>query len=68
MDMPEVGRAIGTALVVAVIGPLFWLGTEWVSNSFESLVRKAVRRWGSKEPGAQERLLQRLATFRVIRK
>lgn len=68
MTTNEIARGIGTALCVGVLGPLLWLGAEAGSNYCERLIRNAVRRWGSKKPGAQERLLKRLAQFRVIRK
>lgn len=67
MDAHDVARAVGTALVVGVIGPLFWLGVGSVSLRLEGLLRYAIRRWGSKKPGAQDRLLKQLARFRVIR-
>ena len=68
IDGHDAIRFAATALVVGVIGPLFWLGAEYLSNVVESLLRHAVRRWGPKKPGAQERLLKNLARFRLVRK
>lgn len=64
----DFGRFVGTALVVGLIGPLFWLLVSSLDAKAESLIRKAARRWGSKKPGAEQRLLDQLARFRVIRK
>lgn len=68
LDTHEIARMVGTAIAVSLIGPLVWLFAEYGSNAIESAIRKAVRRWGSKQPGAQQRLLDNLARFRVIRK
>ena len=68
MDLHDLGRGIGTMIAVGILSPALYLGSEYLSNCAESLIRKAVRRWGSKKPGAQERLLKNLARFRVIRK
>lgn len=68
MDIQDIAKGVGTALVVGVLGPLLWLGADAGSAYCERLIRHAVRRWGSKKPGAQQRLLQRLTTLRVLRK
>jgi hypothetical protein len=68
MTTADIARGIGTAVMVGVIGPLLWLFAAYGSNVFESLLRKAISRWGSKKPGAQQRLLNNLARLRVIRK
>ena len=68
MELHDIARSVGTAVVVCFIGPALWLFAEYGSNVCESLIRKAVRRWGSKKPGAQDRLLKNLARLRVIRK
>lgn len=45
-------KFLGTALVVCVIGPLFWLGVKWLENWLTSLSNKARARWRAKKQAA----------------
>jgi hypothetical protein len=45
-----------TALIVGVVGPLFWLGVGLLGNFLESLFKKARSRWRAKKATAHQRL------------
>jgi hypothetical protein len=42
-------KFIATALVVGVVGPLFWLGVKVIENRLKSLANKLGRRWRAKQ-------------------
>lgn len=48
------GRFVGTALVVGLIGPLFWLVVQVLSNYLQGLVNKGVASWRAKQSHSQE--------------
>lgn len=47
MDWP---RALGTMLVVGVIGPLVWLFAAWLANVLRSGAYKLAQRWRTQKP------------------
>lgn len=49
---------LATALVVGVIGPLFWLGVNVFENALKSWANRALQRWRAKKARAQGRLLK----------
>lgn len=54
-------RAVGTALVVSVIGPLFWLGVNVLENRIRlgwTLLRERLRRRHREQAEASGRLLK----------
>ena len=54
-------RFAGTALVVGVIGPLFWLGVNVLSNKLGSWLHARARVWGGEQTGTKQRLFKHLA-------
>lgn len=51
-------KFIATAIIVAFIGPLFWLGVGYLENKLKSLTYKAVALWRSKQTPTQSRLFK----------
>ncbi len=50
MTEAEWGRFIGTAIVVGIIGPLFWLGV----NVLEGKIRRLINERKAKKPAAPD--------------
>lgn len=48
MDMADLGKFVGTALVVGVIGPLFWLGVKVLENFIQGRLTLLRQRWRSR--------------------
>lgn len=61
MDYSDWYRAAGTALVVGVIGPLFWLGVgvleNWIRRGL-NLLQVRFQRWRREQARARDRLLK----------
>lgn len=54
-------RAVGTALMVSIIGPLFWLGVNVLENRLRlgwTLLRERLRRRNREKTEAAGRLLK----------
>lgn len=51
--MQELGDFLGTALVVGIVGPLFWLGVNVLETKVRLLISKA-RRGGGKQSAPQD--------------
>ena len=49
-------KFLATALIVGIVGPLFWLGVGMLGNWLESLLNKARSRWRAKQARAHHRL------------
>lgn len=45
-------KFIATAVIVGVVGPLFWLGVKLLENWLTSLTNKARARWRAKKQSA----------------
>lgn len=48
MELADWGKALGIALVVVVIGPLFWLGVKVLENFIQSRITLLRQRWRSR--------------------
>jgi hypothetical protein len=59
-------RMAGTAIVVCVIGPLFWLGVNVLNNQAGLWIGKAARRWGREESPAKHHLFKGLARLWAV--
>jgi hypothetical protein len=49
-------KFVATALIVGVVGPLFWLGVKVLENWLTSLVNKARSRWRRQKAASHDGL------------